>query len=678
MDPETFLDRFFGPGNTAWPARDPHSTTAVFLSDYLALLTDDSDAPYILPRNEPGNPHKHIYVIPRLNRQATRVREWLAAFVVPSHAAFVNRPEALRVGDPVDDAVAAFVGHRRVYVLEHPPDSSRSVWAALGRMRRTISQRPTTHSGVPVPVGRLLAEFDLAMAAGDHRATAELLGRLEGTGLSGMNLTYLTVKRLARLGSHGELLRLPALRDVVATRPPAPVREAILDAIHSTVLAGPLADGDTEAARQALVLRGELVPALADGPLAGFGVEALAVIALAASAIADAALWDRLRNDEDAWRRLGVARPDLLASAEYPASAAERPTLPATPAPLSPTPIEASPAEALDHTAPPHVPPVAARPESWLELVQAIAKAEDISAVIAEGAWRSWPPAATSDRTLADLLNGLDNDGAERAWTIVGAFVDSDGYGQPASRTAHAFLTNALSHNRFRSCDMAGIVALLEISLRGGLPAAEYRTLLDDLGAECDRWISVNQASVVLDMCDVIARAPSPDNEARLRLVQLLLAPLALQCGRLEADQLALARLINAEFGLGFAWTSPANPPHSLESTPISGREVLLYSLDEGVLRRASTVLAAFAPALNLQLSSDHVGSRQLKQWVHRADVIVMATRCATHAATGFIRSTARPDATIREAEGAGSASLLRAVSSALGEHGAIAAPSAS
>src|SRR5690242_8892082 len=118
MNAETFLDLFFGPGNTAWPARDPNSPAATFLADYVALLTDDSDTPYVLPRNEPGNPRKHVYVIPRLSRQTTTVREWLNAFVVPSHAAFVSRPEALRAGDPIDDAVAEFVNHRRAYILE--------------------------------------------------------------------------------------------------------------------------------------------------------------------------------------------------------------------------------------------------------------------------------------------------------------------------------------------------------------------------------------------------------------------------------------------------------------------------------------------------------------------------------------------------------------------------------
>lgn len=685
MDVETFLDHFFGPHNTAWPARDPHSRTATFLAGYLSLLSDDSDVPYMLPRNEPGNSRKHVYVIPRLSRHATMVREWLTSFVVPSHAAFVNRAETLRSGDPVDDAVAAFVGHRRVYILEHPQGSSRDVWAALARMRRTIDQRPAIHWTEPMPVGRLLAEFHLAMAAGDHRATAELLNRLEGTGLSGMNLTYLAIKRLARLGSHAELLRLPALRDVVATQPPAPIREAILDAIHSTLLAGPLSDGDIDAAKHALVLGGELVPALANGPLTDFGIHAITVIALGASATADPMLWDRLRSDQEIWRRLSAVHPNLTERFERLANSGAQPATPRTPL-TSPSAVPApAPATSQASIRPPFtaatqwpaatvpdratqakaVPPTR-RPTSWLELTQAIAQAEDISTVIAEENWRSWAPAASCDAALADLLNGLDNEGAERAWAIVGPFVDSDGYRQPASQTAHAFLVNALSHNRFQSSDMAGIVALLEITLRGGLSASEYRTLLDDLGAECDRWVSLNHASVVLDMCDLIARAPSPDREARLRLAQLLLAPLARQRGRLEIDQLELARIIDAEIDLGLNWTSPDNNSHGRALAPTAAREVLLYSLDEGVLRRTSTALSALAPRLNVQLSSDHVGSVQLKQWVARADIIVMATRCAKHAATGFIRSVARPDTVIREAEGAGSASLLRAVSAAL------------
>jgi len=664
VDSETFLDCFFGQGNTAWPARDPNSPTARFLADYLALLDEDTDAPYILPRNEPGSERKNIYVIPRQIRHATRVREWLAAFVVPSHAAFVQRAEALRRDDPIDNAVAEFVGHRRVYVLEHTKETSRTVWTALSRLRRTIAKRPLVHADVPMPVGRLLAEFDLAMAAGDHRATAELLGRLEGTGLTGMNLAYLTMKRLARLGSHSELLRLAEVRDVVATRPPVPVREAILHAIYSTLLAAPLADADIEAAQQALLQRIDLVPKLADGPLANFSEHALAVIAIAASVTDDDGLWARLRGSDSAWGKLTATLPSLPALTGFPGAGVDR----GGHGENSSLPAAAPPAADPQNGEAPRTAAAVPLPESWEELARAVARDHDFAPVLTQEAWRSWPPAADSDAIIADVLDSLDDEGSERAWSIVGAFVDSDSYKQPASRTAQAFLTNALTHNRFRSSDLAGIVALLEIALRGGLSSAEYRMLLDDIRGESGRWVSVNEASLVLDICDVVARAPSPDKEAHLRFLQSLLAPLSAQAGRLEPDQLALARVINNEFHLGFVWTDQGSSQPGQQAGTDRRENVLLYSLDEGALRRVSGVLADLAPGLKVQLSSDHVGSPQLKQWVQRADLVIMATRCATHAATGFIRSYVRPEATVREAQGAGSASLLRAATSALSE----------
>ncbi|WP_229072214.1 protein DpdD [Actinoplanes sp. DH11] len=649
---DAFLDVFFGTGNESWPGRSPQNTKAVsFLDEFLDLSAGPGSAvPHVLPRTVRSQTAKYVYVIPQDVRQANTVREWLNAFVVPSYATFVARPEALRAGDPIDDAVAAFAGHRRVFVLEHPAEKGADLWRALRLMVQTIAQRPATEWHDVLPVGRLLAEFELAMAAGDHRSTAALLSRLEGSGLGGMNIAYLTVKRLARLGQHAELLRLPQLLDVIATRPPAPVREAILDALHSTLVAGPLTEAGPDAARLALAEQASLAPRLADGPLNGLGTEALTVLALAAAGTDDAALWQRLRADQIAWARLSEAK--LVAEYVETFRPAFRPQPAETPKEIV---TRAEPVENVTGTT----------PAGWVALVEAIAADRDIRLVMAEERWRDWEPAAASDQVLADLLNGLDNDGAERAWQIVGAFVEADGYRRPASRTARAFLANALSYSRFEFSDMAGIVALLEIALRGALSANEYSALLADLSAESARWVSVNHASIVLDMCDVIARASSPVEEARQRITEALLAPLAQKRARLETDQLALARIIDGELGLGLPWDVNREAGDT-GSTPVTAREVLLYSLDEGALRRAGEALKQLAPSLNIQFSSDHVGGPRLKQWVRRADVIIMATRCATHAATGFIRAEARAATVIREADGAGSASLLRAASSAL------------
>ena len=85
-------------------------------------------------------------------------------------------------------------------------------------------------------------------------------------GLSPTNLANLKIKRLARLGRDAELLRLPGLADVVLTRPPAPIRDAILAAIYGTALAAPLEAGDLQLARQSLISVGAFVLPLVEGP----------------------------------------------------------------------------------------------------------------------------------------------------------------------------------------------------------------------------------------------------------------------------------------------------------------------------------------------------------------------------------------------------------------------------
>ena len=146
----------------------------------------------------------------------------------------------------------------------------------------------------------MLADFDLALAAGDSAASAALLERLSGSGLSGSNYTHLVIKRLARLGNYGELLRLPDLKSVAASQPPVPVKDAILTAVYYSVVEPPLGSGDLASAKQALLDRGDLVPPLATGPFDGFGIEALSVLAVAVAGLGDRGLRERLMQIPEA------------------------------------------------------------------------------------------------------------------------------------------------------------------------------------------------------------------------------------------------------------------------------------------------------------------------------------------------------------------------------------------
>ena len=134
---------------------------------------------------------------------------------------------------------------------------------------------------------------------------------------------------------------------------------------------------------------------------------------------------------------------------------------------------------------------------------------------------------------------------------MVGPFIDADGYQQPAALSARELINNALAYSRFSPGDLAGLVALTEITLRSAPEAAGYAALLDDLRAECGRWASPDRAVVVLDLADLLARAACPDDEARLRLVISLLRPLADHQLRLDPDQASLGRQSRSGVGSG-------------------------------------------------------------------------------------------------------------------------------
>jgi hypothetical protein len=140
-----------------------------------------------------------------------------------------------------------------------------------------------------------------------------------------------------------------------------------------------------------------------------------------------------------------------------------------------------------------------------------------------------------------------------------------------------------------------------------------------------------------------------------------LLRPLRDHLVRLEPDQARFAGQLSRELGVGLEWPKAEQMGSDASPIGLPALKVLLYSLDEGVLMRTAGLLESLIPGVEVKVSHDHVGTPRLRQQSRGADLIVLATRCAKHAATGFIRSHARSSAHVIEANGSGSASMLRA-----------------
>ena len=542
---ERFIKDFFGLGNIAWPGQDPDSSEGRTVRPYLDVLweREASEVPVVLPRRREKGGDLTAYVIARDPAHAVVVADLLTAFVGPTYSSFDGLPAQLDPTDPVDQAVLEFAGDGLAFTVTSPTKRTQSeAWKALDLLQDTLRRRPVRTWHVRKPVGRLLGEFEVALAAGDNSASGDLFDQIAALGrLSPTNLASLKIKRLTRLGRDAELLRLPHLADVVLTRPPTPIRDAILAAIYGTALAAPLDAGDLQLARQSLISAGTFVlPLLEDGPagLVGLSGEALAVAALTADIRDDARLLAAVLLNPH--RREQVARvTPLLARALAPAPAPDA------------TPVPATPVETM-------LEPEPAVPGSWLELVGALsAGSADIITVLASQDWQEWNPPAAEDQAIANILAGLGDQAADRAWLLAGPLVDADGYDQPAARTARQLIEIALLNDRFSPGDLSGIVALADIFLRSGPDAGVYASLLDDLEDESNRWAGPDRATVVLDLIDLLVRAACPDEDARLRLALALLRPLRDQDGRLEPEQARFARQLSGELQVGLESAGP-------------------------------------------------------------------------------------------------------------------------
>lgn len=661
---EAFLRRFFGPGNDAWPGMDPDYTWKDRTSPFVDMVRHAVDAPVVLPRINNDRDLFAMYVIARDPADAAKTADLITAFAGPTYSSADRgvRPADLDPDDPVDKAVLDFAGPGVTFTLRTGMHRKHrtSLVDALLLMQRAVAKRPPRLWHVAKPVGRLLAEFEAALAAGGEAASRDLLEHLsvEG-GISATNLAYLEIKRLSRLGRSDELLALPRLADVVRQDPPAPVQEAILGAVYSTALEEPLSRGDLLAARVALVASGRYVPHLMYGDVRSLAPEGLTVLLLAATVREDISVLERLVAAARESAKTDAV-PQLVWNAAIGVLRSEP----------GPEPEVEPQREQPDEDRGAHQPPkppadiatLTTAIGSWPDLITAIADGRPNGyALLDQHAWASWASPAIDDRAIAGVLDNLGSLPAERVWRVVGAFIDAVGYAAPAGATAHAFIRNALAFDRFSPGDLTALQALTEITLRNAPEARIYVELLDDIRSECDRWVAPERAPVALDFVDCLVLAACPDPAARDNLAYSLLGPLWRHNARLQEADLAFARRLSRELDLEFVWPEPADEPE--QRTPLTALpslNVLLYSLDEAVLARSADELRRLVPTAKVVTSHDQVGGPQLRQKAQRADLIVLATRCAKHAATGFISQQAG-SALIEYADGSGSASLLRA-----------------
>lgn len=645
---------FFSSPNIVWPGMAADHPAAERITSFLRALDTRGECPLVLPRRDvAGNPST-VYIVCWDHSHAGRMRPLLQAAVADYLSPFDGRVASLSTADPVEAAIHSMVGSGTTFVLKPTAQTEGRLIVALQRLVRSLHGRPRRTPVLPRPVGRMLREFDLALAAGAAEQSAAVLQEIERAGgISHENVAFLQIQRLGRLGRDRELLAHGSLPTIVHTEPPEAVREAILAAWgRSNLHADGVLDLDGAAKRLAeepvdiAMLVGERVAA-------GSDPDVLTVGALVSQARDDALLAEAfLANDglpDEVRVRLAGLRPAVTAGevvdAEQDASSVDVPDV-----------VPGAPVVTDD------VSPV----RSWFEWIDRLGEGEGDAVPPVMGLVESWEPAWQVDAELGRAIDDLSDLATDALLAGVAAFLDTADAGRPAPRTARAFTSRYLIEERFGPADLSALAALVAIFLSSAPSRDAYAALLDDIGTFAPQWSSVATAAQALDLADTVACGPRSSPEAQAQFISTVLGPLNAQRQRLPGGLRALASMVTSDAGLQWDWTVPdAGDERDSSDLPV-GMSVLIYSLDAGTLTRVAASLSEQYPTLTVHQSSDKVGTPALRQHSRRADLIAIATGRAAHAATGFITDNA--SGRICYPDGCGAASMLRVIEANLEE----------
>ena len=300
----------------------------------------------------------------------------------------------------------------------------------------------------------------------------------------------------------------------------------------------------------------------------------------------------------------------------------------------------------------------------WLGWFDAV-EANDVEGMgVSFSVSADWAP--LDHATLASRLGSLDEESLARLGDHGGAFM-----------AAHSSLFAAVDGAELCERVLAGFavseknsvgirlqtVALLEY-LAASAPEAE--TLASSLVWTEDILRAATSAVTANWTVDVLQAAttgpPAIALEAKTRLFYAALDVLRpvrsglsladIEGLRLVAEELAIS--LPDDFEVQQSDSDPAAPYRHLQDSV-----VVLYSLTESATTRAAQTLRRLLPGVDVRTTSDHDGSSQLAALSANADVFVMVSASAKHAATNFIKDH-RAGLPIIQVNSRGSSAILR------------------
>jgi hypothetical protein len=211
---------------------------------------------------------------------------------------------------------------------------------------------------------------------------------------------------------------------------------------------------------------------------------------------------------------------------------------------------------------------------------------------------------------------------------------------------------------------------LLDAALTlGTANAAEYGELITYLSELWTRFAAPATLDWAIDAMAILVLHPCADATARRSFFVALLDRLMTFLRHVETEHWALLRIVATDLGeadfLGQYLPAAAAAPAASAEDPLAvlnTMSVAVYTLTESAGKQFKSVLEPRIPGVRITLCHDLAATTRLRQLARQADLFLVATSSAKHAATACIAANRPNEKPTLYPSGKGAASLLRAV----------------
>ena len=248
-----WLERFFSGRNALkWGTVVARSAPSAWLEHVLpwiaAFSSSGGRSPIILPVFGPDGPGQW-YAMASDESGANALSQELTAFIGPSFSDFRGQFLEPDLDDEIEKTLLERFG-RFVFRLvpvnaADPSEIADALQMYLGLLRR----RPDVPDRIQRPFGKVRAEFDRALLAGNEPDAVRLREELVGSGrVDAEQEKYLDIRMLAGLGRQFQLAHdYPLVKSVLGLSLPAQTIADLIGALYSTFIADMEDSGDDEA-----------------------------------------------------------------------------------------------------------------------------------------------------------------------------------------------------------------------------------------------------------------------------------------------------------------------------------------------------------------------------------------------------------------------------------------------